>query len=232
MTSASTEIEFKFSVKDSSAFTKLVDYLDLPRSVLDNPIDQTNHFFDSPASCLQGQQLALRIRQEDGSNILTIKGDKHAVSDSSEVLTERIEEESALSAETAHALIESSMPVEEIIEQQFRPRASQLVDTILSACRGQRMGYLGKFRNQRIQLPPVALDIADYETSIEFELDTSYFPDGSIDYEIEVEITEDSDSEKISEYLIELLKNAGIEWGTAPSKAVRFFKAISSSSTD
>ncbi len=232
MTSASTEIEFKFSVKDSSAFTKLVDYLDLPRSVLENPIDQINHFFDSPASCLHGHQLALRIRQEDGSNILTIKGDKQSVSDSSEVLTERIEEESALSAETANALIAGSMPVEELVQQQFSSRAPQLVETILSACSGQRVQYLGKFRNQRIQLPPVTLNAADYEASVEFELDTSYFPDGNIDYEIEVEISADSDSEKIGEGLIELLKNAGIDWGTAPSKAVRFFQAISSDNSD
>ena len=94
---------------------------------------------------------------------------------------------------------------------------------INAACIDQDLVHIGKFNNVRIHLPPVTIPVANSSEKLVFELDTSTFPDGNIEHELEIEITEHSNAADIEAALIELLHQAGIEWHAAPSKAERFF---------
>jgi uncharacterized protein YjbK len=227
MKSAGREIEFKFAVNDKQAFEQLIDYLDLPGSVLDNGVTQTNHFFDSPACCLHRHHFVIRLREENNSYILTIKGEQQAEQAENSVLTDRIEEEARLPQESARALLTGEVSPQQIINDHFNSKAASLLTMIETACDQQKLVHIGDFRNVRIHLPPVILPVGNGDERLEFELDSSTFPDGRVDYEIEIEISGQSDAGGIEAALKEMFRQAGIEWHAASSKAVRFFAAIS-----
>lgn len=227
MSPTAREIEFKFAVDGKRAFDQLVNHLDLPSSLLDNGVIQTNHFFDSPGHCLHNCHFVIRLREQNNSYTLTIKGEQQSPPDDSSVLSNRIEEEVVLPRESAHAMLDGSITPQQVVTAHFSNRAAALLNMIETACDQQALVHIGDFRNVRIHLPPVLLAAGKTSERVEFELDSSTFPDGKVDYELEIEISEQSDAESIEIALKELLRQAGIEWHTAPSKAERFFAAIS-----
>lgn len=227
MTSHTREIEFKFAVEGEQAFHQLVEYLHLPESSLEHGVTQTNHFFDSQARCLHKKHFAFRLRKEGNTHILTIKGKPQADDGKNSVLSDRVEEEVELSRETAQALLQGHTTPRQVIEEHFGDRSAPLLQIIAAACNQEVLVHIGEFENVRIHLPPVNLPLGETSTTVGFELDTSTFPDGNIDHEIEIEITQHCDAVSIEAGLIELFEQAGIEWHSAPSKAERFFSALS-----
>ena len=221
------EIEFKFAVHDKRAFIQLLEHLHLSRSLLDKGVTQTNHFFDSPSLCLHKNHVAIRLREEGKNRILTVKGAQRKETEGTSVLTDRIEQEVVLPHESAQALFNGNLTARQAIKQHFGHRSPTVLQMITSACDETELVHIGKFENIRVHLPPVDLTIGGTVTTVDFELDTSTFPDGNVDHEIEIEITEHSDAENIEAALIELFQQAGIEWDSAPSKAERFFSALS-----
>jgi uncharacterized protein YjbK len=93
-------------------------------------------------------------------------------------------------------------------------------------CVDEPLKYIGMFRNERIILPEYKLEAGELSTKIVFELDSSTFPDGSVEHEIEVEISDTTHADEIRRALTTLLEQAGISWTTAPSKAARFFARL------
>ena len=224
--SLSTEIEFKFAVDNEQAFHDLVAQLGLPESALSNSITQINHFFDSTSMCLHNSDLAVRLRVQNAKNIFTVKGKSSYHSEDHTFLSERIEEEVDIPDHAAHDLLEGHITPADIIEQYIPEHSSTLLEMIEHACVDQPLRYIGMFRNERIILPEYKLEANDVLTVIILELDSSTFPDGSIEHEIEVEITDTTHADEIYSALIELLKQAGINWSTASSKAARFFARL------
>lgn len=220
------EIEFKFAVSGAHAFELLAKQLELPESVLHGSVLQTNHFFDSSFHCLHGRHCVIRLRQQAERNILTIKGERSPSQAGNSVLSDRIEEEVTLSPVSAEDLLQGKLSPRRAISEHFEGRSSNLLNMIESVCAGQELVYIGEFSNRRIHLPVVTLQAGKASEQIVFELDTSTFPDGSVEHEIEVEISAHSDATAIEAALVELLQQAGIEWQAAPSKAARFFKAL------
>jgi uncharacterized protein YjbK len=226
MESAAREIEFKFAVHGKQAFDHLVNYLDLPLSVLENGVIQINHFFDSPAYCLHKRHFVIRLREENGSYTLTIKGEQQAGPGASNVLTDRVEEEVELAPATARALLDGEMSPQQVINEHFSSRAAALLALIETACNQQQLVNIGDFRNVRIHLPPLLVAVGNHDERLQFELDSSTFPDGRVDCEIEIEISEQSDAAAIEAALKDLFRQANIQWHAAPSKAERFFAAL------
>lgn len=227
MTGSSREIEFKFGIHGKQDFQRLLQQLELPAYLLDHGVKQTNHFFDSASHCLRTHHLAVRLREEDGHHILTIKGGQPSNANTDSVLTDRLEEEVSLSRETALGLLSGKLSPVQVIRQQFDSKSRNIVQRVNTACGDEKLIPIGRFHNIRIHLPPVVLQTLDSGEAIVFELDTSTFPDGSTDYEFEIEISEHSDAAAIKDALLRLFKQADIEWHTAPSKAERFYAAIS-----
>ena len=226
MTAPTREIEFKFGVDGKQDFHRLVQQLGLPGYLLDHGTNQTNHFFDSASHCLHSNHLAVRLRDEDGYHMLTLKGGQPSKAGADSVLTDRVEEEVSLSRETALALLSGKLSPVNVIRQQFEGKSRKIVQLVNAACGDERLIPIGRVHNIRIQLPPVVLQTGGSGESIIFELDTSTFPDGRTDYEFEIEISEHSDAVAIENALLSLFKQAGIEWHTAPSKAERFYAAL------
>ena len=226
---SSREIEFKFGVSGKQAFHQLVTHLNLAESLLTEGVTQVNHFFDSPSLCLHTQHFAIRLREQKDRNILTIKGKKSQQPNDVSVLTNRIEEEAVIPRQTAVDLLNGQTTPQKAISEHFESRSASILKMINTACKDQDMVHIGEFSNVRIHLPPVTLPGADTIGELEFELDTSTFPDGSTDYEIEVEIAEHADASLVESALVELLQQAGIKWHTAPSKAERFFASLANS---
>jgi uncharacterized protein YjbK len=224
MTTCGREIEFKFAVADKQAFRRLLAYLNLPDALLDQGVKQTNHFFDSTTFCLRHHGLAIRLRHEAGRYRLTLKAEQQASEQA--VLSDRVEHEVALPNATALALLHGTTSPRRVIRQHFDDSSSTILELIHSACVDAPLVHVGEFINERINLPPISLPVVESTASVVFELDTSKFPNGVVDHEFEVEISEDQDATAIEAALIELLEQAGIPWSSAPSKAKRFFSAI------
>jgi len=227
MAALSREIEFKFAVNGKQAFLQMLEHLNLSSSLLDHGVTQTNHFFDSQELCLHNNHFVVRLREEGENRILTIKGEQQIRTDGNAVLTERVEQEVVLPNETALELLRGTITARQAIKQHFGDRSSAILQMITSACHDNDLVHIGKFENIRVHLPPVDLTLGETSATVEFELDTSTFPDGNVDHEFEIEITENSDAEKIEAALIELFRQADIAWDSAPSKAERFFSALS-----
>lgn len=226
MTAQSREIEFKFAVADRRAFDQLIQHLKLPGSLLDGGVTQTNHFFDSPARCLHENHFVIRLREAGGINTLTIKGERQTEDIDSEVLSSRIEEEVDIPREAADDLLSGRISPLQAVSEHFKSRSAALLEMIENACDRQDFVHIGQFNNLRIKLPPVSLHAEGADETVVFELDTSTFPGYRTDHEIEVEISAHVDAALIEAALIDLLRQAGIEWQSAPSKAVRFFAAL------
>lgn len=225
MNTLSTEVEFKFAVRDESAFEALTAQLGLPAQLLDNTILQINHFFDTPQLALRSSRLAIRLREQSGAFYLTIKGGKSEHSHD-RVLSSRIEEERLLDRHTAQTMLDGSIPVFDVITEQFSDRAHELVDLIGQISAGQPLTYIGKFENRRIKLPPVRVPRSDIQDLVVFELDAMSFPGQARQYEIEVEVPTTEGAGLIHGALVALLSAAGIDWSAAPSKAERFFQSV------
>jgi uncharacterized protein YjbK len=229
MKSPSREIEFKFGVSGTQAFSRLLQHLKLPVSVLTEGVTQVNHFFDSLSLCLHKKHIAIRLREQNDRNLLTIKGEKTLQPKQNSVLSNRVEEETAIPGQAAEGLLHGRIAPQQAIKDHFKTKSVPILSMIDTACNGQRLVHIGEFSNVRIHLPPVALPGANTGEKLVFELDSSTFPDGSIDHEIEVEIAEHIDAALVESALVDLFRQAGIEWHSAPSKAQRFFAAIASS---
>ena len=229
MKSPSREIEFKFGVSEKQAFYQLVAHLKLPESVLTEGVTQVNHFFDSPSLCLHKKHFAIRLREEKDKNLLTVKGEKTPPAKENSVLSSRVEEEVAVPRQTAVDLLHGRIAPQQAIRDHFKSKSPPILTMINTACDDQGLVHIGEFSNIRIHLPAVILPGANSSDKLEFELDTSTFPDGSIDHEIEVEIAEHTDAAQVESALIELFQQAGIKWHSAPSKAARFFATLANS---
>ena len=224
MPARSREIEFKFAVADKQAFRQFVEYLELSTSLLDRSVRQINHFFDSETFCLRDHHHAIRLRQEGERYTLTLKAEQQA--GPAAVLSDRTEHEVELPNTTALALLQGNTSPQQVIRQHFADRSSTILQLIQSACGDQALVHIGEFVNERVHLPPVSLPVGASVETIVFELDSSTFPNGKVDHELEIEISEDQDATAIQAALIEHLKRAEIEWSSAPSKAKRFFRAL------
>jgi len=228
MNMLSTEIEFKFAVRDESAFAALVAQLGLQPGVLAEAVLQTNHFFDTAQALLRTNGFAIRLREQGDDFYLTIKGSKSARSDDG-LLSSRIEEERLLDPETARALLDGTVSVQSVIAERFSGDSGRIVELIENMAGGHALLHVGKFENRRITLPPVRLHGGGGTQPVEFELDSITFPGQEMQYEIEVEVPSTEEADLIRDALVSLLAAAGIEWRTAESKARRFFAIVDNS---
>jgi uncharacterized protein YjbK len=169
------------------------------------------------------------LREQKDKNLLTVKGQQAVQQKENSALTNRIEEEMAIPRQSAMDLLHGRVAPRQAISDHFKSKSASILTMIDSACDDQDLVHIGEFSNVRIHLPAVILPGADTGDRLEFELDTSTFPDGNIDHEIEVEIAEHTDAARIESALLELFQQAGIEWHAAPSKAERFFASLSNS---
>jgi uncharacterized protein YjbK len=161
------EIEIKLDLGSFTGYLKLVGSL----GQIDSEHRLINGFFDSEDNKLEAAGWALRARAELGRGLITIKS---RVADSSLAVVRR---ESEVEIRRAEALDILNLETN-ILDLQVEPIA--FVNEILS---GADLHCLVRFETCRQKKK---FKIGDYQYIL--EIDKTQFPDGSVDYELEIEL--------------------------------------------
>ncbi|MEW5924750.1 MAG: CYTH domain-containing protein [Candidatus Zixiibacteriota bacterium] len=171
------EMEIKLDLVNERNFARLAEYLPEPRSIK----HQTNYFFDTDNWDLSRAGWALRLRKTANSATITVKG--KALKDYN-LLTVRPEIEVPISIEQA----------DEFLENGLRPM--QLPKDITAPLSGLkpnvRMGMKLQFTTDRY-----VIDYADNEFEFSIDLDRTVYMDGSVDFELEVELDDNTRFDRI-----------------------------------
>jgi uncharacterized protein YjbK len=186
------EIEIKLRLEDRAQYERLCRALGRPQDAW----EQVNHYYCSEDGKIPGEEGVIRIREEKGGAVLTVKlgSLKDGLASAREyeaVWCGRLEEAPPSSSaiwETGHAGLKA-------LEQTYG-KPFPLV-------------WLGKMINQRrLYLSPEGPSL---------EVDASRYPDGEEDYEVEVE-TEHPERDRL--LLEERLNNLGIRF--SPQTATKY----------
>jgi uncharacterized protein YjbK len=188
------EKELKLNLENKSNHQKILDFF----GYIDRDVFQLNIFYDSDHFLLRKNKLALRLRKETNKYTLTAKGSNIS---SNEVVT-RPEIECALSRQIALSILEKKRNLAELtnskpvrwIEKQLNVPVPSLHEVV-------------RFENLR-QLIKVPIE----NQLLLFELDTTYYDDRAIHYELEIEFPKKNDYESCRLFIEKILKKASIPW--------------------
>ena len=175
-TAENLEIEIKIQLESFPDYLKIIGYVGL----VDSEENHLNAFFDSPDRKLSVAGYALRVRATNTAGSVTLKS-RGSQSESVAVRSEFIGE---IGSGVARDVIDGRtdlMSLEckpiAIVREQFPDLEPKL---------------LLQFRNHR-QIKRYFLGESEYD----LEIDTTEFADGSIDYELEVELADETESERV-----------------------------------
>jgi uncharacterized protein YjbK len=178
---------------------------------------QRNHYLDTPGGALRRRGYGLRLRTEQESHkiqrfLLTLKGPTTIRG----VVTEREEQEIEVDRATAEAILAEKVEL---------PRLGLHLPGALSASPTPlALICLGASENERRTFR-LGLDSArNSGTGLVLELDRTTFPDGSVDYEAEIEM-QDLAAPFPEAAVRALLARAGVAWVLQTrSKFARFLE--------
>jgi len=168
------ETEWKLEIVARDDFLWLRDSPELGART--PPSLQKNHYFDTEAEDLARTRILLRVREEGGRFILTLKAGKEVrpgLFDSLEIEEEMTSEEAGRILLRPAALLERSGPV---IEELRRRRGDP------------RLVAAGTLTNERVQRRP--------EPTLRLDVDRVVFPDGTESYELELETSDPVGAER------------------------------------
>jgi len=217
--SGPVEREFKLFLPSESALEAVAQRLGGPRLA---PVQQENHFLDTPSGALRAARLALRLRAEAGRHLLTLKGP----AERSGSLAERPEEEREVAAPVAAAILSGRHePLGEL------PADSALVQRARACVGDSPLHVVGTFRNERTRIGPLPFPGAD-DAPLTFELDRTTFGAGTVERELEVEIPDAAHAPAVAAALHALLEELGLPIHSPASKASRLFRILDARKTD
>ncbi|RKX20357.1 MAG: hypothetical protein DRP51_05835 [Candidatus Zixiibacteriota bacterium] len=162
------EIEIKLDLQKEENYNRLIERF----QITNKPARQENYFFDSENMDLSKNGWALRLRIEKNKSSLSLKG---TTSQSSGGLAIRDEIEISISDEIARKQAENGLR-----EGWFPDEITHIIQPIVST--GNLAPRL-HFINDRHRVNYSGGDI-----ELLFEIDRTEFADGSIDYELEIEL--------------------------------------------
>ncbi len=179
-TAGNLEIEVKIKLESFTDYLKLIGAL----GPIDREEHQVNAFFDSPERKLSQAGYALRVRSSDQQGSVTLKS---LVSQSDAVATRR-----EIIGEIAPGLARSLIFGQtDLMELDIEP-----VAIIREKFPGLRLSRLLQFRNNR-QVKQYRL--GDYDLAL--EIDKTEFADGSVEYELEIELDDESQFQPVQDSL-------------------------------
>jgi len=195
------EIEIKIQLGSFTDYLKLLGYL--------GPIDREEHhlnaFFDSPERDLAKAGYVLRVRSTDKSGSITVK----SLVSQTEALAVRQEIIAEVGSIMARALIDghaSLMALDAEPVAFVRKQFPKFQPALLLQFRNER--HVKKFR------------IGDYDYNL--EIDKTDFADGSSEYELEVELADQSHYDTVSNGLARMFQSLAIPFvGQTRSKFER-----------
>jgi len=175
-TAENLEIEIKIQLESFPDYLKLIGYIGL----VDREENHLNVFFDSSDRKLSAAGYALRVRATDTTGSVTLKS-RGSQSESVAVRSEFIGE---IGSGVARAVIDGQT---DLMSLECKPIA-----IVREKLPDFEPKLLLRFRNHR-QIKRYFLGESEYD----LEIDTTEFADGSIDYELEVELADENEAERV-----------------------------------
>jgi adenylate cyclase class IV len=183
------EIEIKLQLESFTDYLKLVGFL--------GPIQDEDHhlnvFFDSPDRKLSKSGAALRLRAEGKRGLVTFKS---AIKKTGSAVIRR-EIEAEIDRAKAIEVMNGRTDVLALNEEPLRVVREEFPDVSLEK--------LAEFQNDR---QSKVFRIGDYDYTL--EIDKTEFADGSVDYELEVELSHEGQLEVVEEKLRRMFDKLGI----------------------
>lgn len=199
------EIEIKLQLASFPEYLKLIGFL----GNLDREQHQTNCFFDTEDHKLQDAGWAFRVRVFEDAGLITVKG-LPSEEKGSAVVREEIEAE--VPRGTALNVVNLEL---DVLDLDIKP-----VSFIRKKFPGIRLAKLLKFTTIRQEKK---YKIGDYWYPL--VVDKTEFPDGSVDYELEVELPDTSHVVRVEDNLKKLFDSLDIPFEKAEeSKFARALK--------
>lgn len=198
------EIEIKLDLGSFTNYLKLLGFL----GQIEREEQHYNAFFDTADRALGKKGWSLRVRVESDCGRITLKGAKSR----QEGASVRDEIESEISRTLANEIINAKADVMEL-EHEPIVRARNIIGK-------KAVETVVQFENVRKKK---AMRLEDYEYI--FEVDMTEFPDGSVDYELELELPDVSRIEWVSQRLERIMSSLDIPFEHQPeSKFARALK--------
>jgi len=184
------EIEIKLDLSNEANYRNILDHLSPDSS----PVKQENYFFDTQERSLSESGWALRIRKEDAKATVTAKGPKK---EDAEGLTIRQEIEEEIDANQSDLFIKGNIDPADL--------PPDIVLTIGDICSGRKLEKAISFINFRT----TARSNTDGIT-VEIAIDRTEYSDGSVDFELEVELSEKSKYKAVTNIIEGIFDKAGV----------------------
>jgi len=198
------EIEIKLDLQNEENYFKIIRRFE----IIEKPKRQENIFFDSGNLDLSQNGWALRLRKEKDKSCFTIKG---ITADSSGGMAIRDEIEVSISDETAQTYIENGLQLENIPDE--------IAHIVLPILDTNELFRRLRFVNERYRV-----NYSTGQTDLIFEIDKTKYADGTIDYELEVELENRLLYQKVLDEISSFLKSLQID--TVFQKQSKFDRAL------
>ena len=184
------EREIKLKIPTLELYQKLAVALPGTEGV----VHQRNHYFDTGDGCLVRRGLMLRVRDEDGEINVTLKGPAKCHGSA----WVRTEVEEGLERDLWEQILGGQRALEHVDVAPLR-----MLEPILGGRTLKLLGWVDNERRiHRLSSGPLDLTV---------ELDRTRFPDGSEEYELEVE--EDRHRQEAAETCLrEMMSELGLSW--------------------
>lgn len=195
------ENEIKIALGSLENYRKLIEFLE----PMDNEYHQQNIFFDSEGRRLRAAGWALRVRVEESRGLVTLK----SIASRKGPVTTRKEIETEVPCSVAEKLCEWP---QELLSLSIEP-----IDILIRDFGDIQLVPVSRFENLRRTRQ---MQIGNREYLL--EIDRTDFSDGSTDYELEVELDDSSEADKVAGHLLRLFDSLKIPYEYQPdSKLAR-----------
>jgi len=217
MASGHQEIELKRLLVGEAAADRLIAALG---ARVRHEKRQVNHVFDTNDRRLDSERYAVRLRRENGSALVTVKGPGRHVGGSTDVKTEA---EASVEPDVAEGIVAGRIdPVAALMSRLPDPAYEDLWRGLEHARQGRSLHRLGSFENVR-RTVPVALPSG---LVLAVEVDRTRFPDGRVDEEIEIELPSEAVARDVETWLASVADGASVATRPSSPKIVRFLAAL------
>lgn len=193
---ARKEIEIKLDLGSFTNYLKLLGFL----GQIDSEQHQLNCYFDTADQKLKNEGWALRVRLENEQGVVTLKSTTTA--QGSAAIRDEIESE--VPRDRAYAVIHNQMAVADLEAEPIRTVLDQFGDLPLEKI--VQFSNTRQYKRQRI-----------HDQNYTFEVDKTEFADGSVDYELEIELSEDVYVDQVETYLRRLFDTLDIPYAHQPA---------------
>lgn len=222
------EVEIKYRILERDAFFRVIDEA-AKINILAKPymLKQKNYFFDTAESYLRNKSLLVRLRKENDSFLISLKGNISKSKQANSSLSIRLEYEFLIDKDTADKILKQQVDILTLIGSIHDDDVNKentrfhLFKEIRKHSKGEELECIGHFSNQRTCVP-----VQIKEVNLLLEFDETQFPLDIIHYEVELEIPRNFDYHMAEQLLVNLFDKAKADYFDSNGKSTRFHQIL------